>query len=403
MTADNMNESAITNKDILFLLSFGLYFIYCGFQTSFFAVYFSNDNIFKIVIVMCMLLLVIKEASAKINRTAFLLIGLFVLFSVFVLKNGEGLGQKSLFFAIVYIISARDVSLKKILSLSAALCAFILVVVVLSSELGIIMNFTDRRGDGTLRNPLGFRWVLFASTFYFEFVSIIVYLHKSKLRLITILMLGFIGWWLYYETDSRICFVLTETVIIIALLDKFRQHIHAENGLVLRTIIRLLTVSFIVSATFAIVVTVLYNPDNELMSDINGLLANRLGLGQASLNQYGVSLFGIRGIEWIGHGRDAFGNAQLLEYNYVDCGYIVILQRYGVLFTVFWLVCNTFTLKNAYKHGDYYLIFIMSLIAIHCIIDDLQIALHYNVFWLANAMLFPKLQTLLVGSKKNEK
>ncbi len=374
-------------RDILFLASFCVYFFYCAIQTSFFSVYFNGENSFKIVAIVCILLLLAKELSSSIRNDTIVIIIIFLLFSAFVIKNGEGLGQKDLFFAIVYILSARNVSVRKILCASALICISILSLVIISSKLGLIHNFTDIRADGTVRNPLGFRWVLFAPTFYCELVAIVIYLYKNKLSIFALLALGGVGWWLYLETDARLCFMLTEALVIFVIIDKARVRINIKQNRIAKIATCVLTLSFIIAALLSVILTIIYDPENTVFANINSALSGRLYYGQNSLNEYGVSLFGIRGIDWIGHGRDPFGNVQLLEYNYVDCGYIVLLQRYGILFTAFWLICNTITLNIAYKNEDYYLIVIMSAIAVHCMIDDLQLALHYNIFWIFNTVI----------------
>ena len=385
------NKHNSTN-DILYMISLSIYLLYCGLLTSFYAVYITNDTLYKGIVILCMVLLVIKESSAHISSRNIFIIGLLLAFSVLVIKNGEGLGQKSILFAIVYIVCARNISLRKVLSLAALIIAVILSLVIVSSKLGIITNFTNVRGDGTYRNPLGFRWVLFAPTFYFELVCILVYLYRNKINWVALFLLGFTGWWIYKETDSRMCFVMTEVLILYVVLDKVRLFLNIRAYQLSKYAFLILTVSYILFFVISVVATVKYDPENEIYLKINGILTDRLRLGQDSIDKYGVSLLGIRGIEWTGHGRDMFGNELLLEYNYVDCGYIVLLQRFGIVFTAFWLLCNTVTLYKAYRKGDYYLMIILSLIAAHLMIDDLQLSLHYNVFWLANTLLFVNIE-----------
>ncbi len=384
---DWLNTRQTNSNDALYMLSLGIYILYCGLLTSFYAIYISNDALYKAIVVICMTLLVIKELSAHLNSKTIIVIGFFLIISLLVLKNGEGLGQKSLFFSIIYIICARDISIRKIYSLSAIIIAFLLIVVVISSRLGLISNFTNVRGDGTFRNPLGFRWVLFAPTFYFEFVCLLVLLKRKEMNVVILLLLGLIGWWFYKETDSRMCFVMTIAVILFALADKCRSCLGIKVSTIVRIAFGALVISYVFFFIFGLVITVKYNPDNELFSKLNNMLSDRLHLGQSSIEKYGVSMFGTRGIEWTGHGRDMYGNELLLDYNYVDCGYIVLLQRYGIVFSLFWILINSITIAKAFKIGDYYLVTVMALIAAHLLIDDLQLSLHYNVFWLANSIL----------------
>ncbi len=123
------------------------------------------------------------------------------------------------------------------------------------------------------------------------------------------------------------------------------------------------------------------------MAKLNSVLEGRLYLGKASLTEYGVSILG-QEIEMIGNGLDELGQLTEGTYNYVDCFFIQILQCYGVVFTVLWLGIVTYSMYRAYRLRDYGLLVCMTMIAAHCIIDDLSLKLYYNTFWLACGIIF---------------
>ena len=69
-------------------------------------------------------------------------------------------------------------------------------------------------------------------------------------------------------------------------------------------------------------------------------------------------------------------------YNYVDCLYVMLLLRYGLVFFVIFIGILTITCIYLYKKKEYYLLLLMAILSLHGIIDDLMIYLYYNTFWL---------------------
>jgi hypothetical protein len=104
------------------------------------------------------------------------------------------------------------------------------------------------------------------------------------------------------------------------------------------------------------------------------------------LVEHGVSWFGER-IEWLGNGLDAFGNSTTGVYTYVDCLYIKILQRYGIIFTVVLAALMCWSMYKLYKRREYHILLISATVAVHCVLDDLSFALHYNTFWIAMGLV----------------
>jgi len=95
-------------------------------------------------------------------------------------------------------------------------------------------------------------------------------------------------------------------------------------------------------------------------------------------------------ISWVGNGLNAYGQKNVNMYTYVDCLYIQILQRYGIVFTSCWLIILTATIYRCYRTKDYHLMIILTLIAGHCIIDDLTLYIYFNTFWFAIGVLLVK-------------
>ena len=65
--------------------------------------------------------------------------------------------------------------------------------------------------------------------------------------------------------------------------------------------------------------------------------------------------------------------------------YIQVLIQYGIVFFVAALAIVTYVMYLSYRRRDYYLMLILSFIAVHSLIDDLMLRVWYNTFWI---MLF---------------
>ena len=139
--------------------------------------------------------------------------------------------------------------------------------------------------------------------------------------------------------------------------------------------------SFIISTAGGILLTLFYNPNISWMRKCNTVLENRLALGKNALNTYGYKLLGIR-LQYVGNGLDIFGERKTGEYNYVDCLYVSVLQKYGVLFLIVFIVLLTMTMFYLYKEKNYFIMIIMTSIAFRGLIDNTFFPLYFNTFWL---------------------
>lgn len=111
-----------------------------------------------------------------------------------------------------------------------------------------------------------------------------------------------------------------------------------------------------------------------------------------SLNLYGFGLFG-RPVEWNGNGLTIEGVRNYQTYLYVDNLYVQILQKFGLLALGIMLLVLTLTLFKVIKRREWVLSFILILMSFHSMIDDLNLYLHYNIFWiLLGSLIYPDYQ-----------
>ncbi|MCD7750519.1 MAG: hypothetical protein LUI10_02055 [Lachnospiraceae bacterium] len=286
-------------------------------------------------------------------------------------------------YILIFVLCARDLNFKKIAKLSLWLSCLTVAFIVASAYLGIIDNYKYVQGT-RIRYYLGFRYSLFGPAFLFNITGLFLYLKKDGVKWIELLVLSVINYWMFAETDSRLSFYLSLMMIILfAVLKLFPKLLDGWNW-----VWRLLIFSFLIGFAVSVGFTALYDSSVPWQKQLNKTLESRLSLGQQSLQENGVNLFG-QDLTFVGNGLDAYGEKNTEDkYNYVDSFYIQIMQRYGLVFITAWICLLTVALYHYYKLKDYHMMICLSMIAAHCIVDDLSLSLHYNTFWFALTVVF---------------
>lgn len=365
------------DQDILFWVAYGLYLIFGMLSTSFYYKYFMGTP-YSIIKYLCVGLLVIRELMTQKYSIRSLTIGsLFIALAIITRSQSS---VSTVVFILIFLFCARNIDFKEIAKFSVLISTVILAFVVCSGYLGIIENYIS---PNSLRNRhyLGFRYALYGPCFLFNITGLILYVGGKKLKWRWFIVLGIANYWMYTQTNSRLSFYLSFVMIVVFAFLKLRPNFFAHKRILCWAMILSFVFCFCASMYF----TVTYNSSVGWQSQLNELLGGRLRLGQTSLIQSGVSLFG-QNLELVGNGLDAFGNKNTNPYNYVDSFYVQILQRYGIIFSVVWIGLLTFTLYRCYKMKDYPMMVCLAMIALHCVVDDLSLSLYYNTFWFAGTL-----------------
>jgi hypothetical protein len=127
----------------------------------------------------------------------------------------------------------------------------------------------------------------------------------------------------------------------------------------------------------------MYSKGVSWAETVNDVLGNRLLYAYHSLVSNGVSIWG-KYINWNGYGLDIYGNVSdttVSGYTYVDCMYIHMLQRFGIVISIIYLIVFTLTMIKNYKDKEYFAVLILTFYALHSMVDDLALYLYYNTFW----------------------
>lgn len=133
-----------------------------------------------------------------------------------------------------------------------------------------------------------------------------------------------------------------------------------------------------ICAVLMIFLTLCYHPESDSMVKLDQLLSNRLRLGRAALDKYGVTLFGTP------FPQQGFGGTTTwtwaLEYNFVDCSYMLILVRYGLVVLLVVCLHSVCLGRKALRHKDRRLLMAVALVAVHSMIEHHLPEIAYNFF-----------------------
>lgn len=376
----DINEKKyITIGDNVYLLSYTIYLIFSIIATSFYMKFLSL-NIMSSVNIICVLLLVIYEIVYKKYTVKQLWIIIFIL--IIGIININIINNNTFIMIGLYIFCARNIEFKKIIKVSLCISSIFLLLIILSSIVGIINNIIENNiilGELRRREYLGFLYALFPSTYLFNIVFMFTLLQRKKIKYYQILVMFFLNYVVYFYTDARLNFFLINLFLLIVFSNKV-------NNKVSNTVIFNIPLSlcFIFSAIISIMSVYFYDGGDDIDFLINLLLEGRISMAQDAMRLYGISLFG-NFIQWSGAGLDITGRHSELAYFYVDCAYAKLLIEYGVV--IFMLFICTFTVV-AYKfRKNTIMLLIFVMIAIHGIFDDLILYIQYDTFLLAPSLL----------------
>lgn len=363
------------SKEKTFFCALILYLVTAFLSTSFYASYvFGGVRIARLV---CVFLLVVGELSDfEFSKETLVKAAFCILLYGIAAYHDGALSDPALVF--IFVFCGRNISFDKIAKVCLFTSSFLLGFIIISSYVGIIRNYVENY-DGRYREYLGFLYSLYPAAHMSNITSLTIYLKRKSIdwKAVSILLLANI--WIFAKTNSRLSFSLSILTICLALVFQYVPEL-LKNNKMLQIGMKF---SFVIFACVSLVCTLLYTENNIILQRFNTFLGNRLYFGKRSLFQFGVSFFGKSNIEWVGNGLDKNGIAPFGESLYVDNLYIQVIQKFGIIFVVLVLILLTIAMIKIVEQKKYILAFIFTMIAIHCIIDDLFLAIFYNPFWIA--------------------
>ena len=238
---------------------------------------------------------------------------------------------------LIFIFCARDIDYKKIATVTMWLTIAECSLIILMSKVGMITNYVMDEESTRPREFLGYLYALFPAAYLFDIIALHMYIKKDKIK-------------------CRYKAVLLENVMGFGVI-----------------------FSYVIAAVVSLIILIKYDHNIPILDKINKIFANRLAYGHISYEKYGIKLLGQK-IPWYGNGINYNEQAYQGEKLYVDNLYLQFLQQYGILLAVLVLILVTVAMYRFFVKRDYYMLFILLIIAGHAMIDDMVQHIWINTF-----------------------
>lgn len=365
------------DSEKIFCFSYSIYLIFSLFSKTFLFQYY-NVNVYRLIKVSYIaLLFYIEYRDKKFNKNR--IIGIILCLLLYLNTSYIG-GVLSDSLSILILCSSRHAKFDKIAKITVIIEVFVLSLTIVLAKIGIIENYINY--EYRVREYLGFLYALFPSMILFNITCLVIYLNREKnikKIIYKVILLLVANVFVYKLTGSRLSFACSIFLLICFCLFKTIPNLleKISNWKIYKV---LSSYSFIICCILSILIMLVYNPEVTWTNKLSEILGNRIYLMRTSFDRYGFKLFGIKDIAWVGSGLNKYGKLNLGEYLYVDNLYINILQKFGLFFLIVMLILITVTLLKCHDEKKYLIIFILFLISLRCLIDDLQLHLYYNTF-----------------------
>lgn len=299
----------------------------------------------------------------------------FILMVIMVIWSSKGFDLYV--YGLIFMWFLRDFPFKKSARFALFVVTAFLIFVIVTSQLGLVKDFVEITSERT-RHYLGFRYSLFPSTLMLEIIALNIYLKGKEIGWLRLGILFGSAFWIYRMTDSRLAFISSMILLVVAVLMKMIPNFLGK----VRAGLFVMIPSYFYAALFSYFTVSQYDTLGSTVLALDKFLGRRIYLANKSLDLFGFRWVGQR-INWIGNGLNAEGQrSSSTFYLYVDNLYIQVLQRYGWVFLFLLCLLLTMLLIFLYRRKQYTLMVILILLAFHATIDDLIFRLHYNIFWI---------------------
>ncbi|MGT2928822.1 hypothetical protein ACVR1G_00960 [Streptococcus dentasini] len=372
------------NKDsilaLILYLVLAVYLFFAVLNASFF-VQIIPDAVFKLVNYSLLAIMILVEVTDfKLSKQSLLVAPILLILLLIAVRTAGVFSNISVM--ILFSFFYRKFPLENLVKVAVFSSSLALSFIVFSSLLGIIPNYLEQTPD-RIRHYIGFRYALFPSAVLLNIISGRFFIKKNQVSLLELFVLFAINFWVYYQTNSRLTYYSVTLLLIIWIILKYYPNLIEKMRPLLSLFILSYPASFLLSLWFSFK----YTPVSSFQLFLNGLFGNRLYLMHKSMELYGFKLTGQQ-IDWVGNGLNTLGRITRSRYLYVDNLYMQMLQQYGLIISLAFVLGMTIVMVRLYQRRDMYLFIILISLALHGLVDDLIGNIHYNIFLLVFGILY---------------
>lgn len=370
--------------DYLYLVLLGIYLFFYFADTTMFEIMWPSDFTWVLRLI-TLIVVLLKFLSYKDNVKLSNMVVVFLTMTIF-LAVWHRTGYNILYDTALLLVGAFGINYKKILKVYLIVCIPFLIYTIIASQIGIVTNLVYNQ-YGRIRESFGFIYPTdFAAHVFYIFVAWVL-IREFKISIIELLIMIFTVILLNIFSDTR-CSEITIVLLVLGVLFfKFRYKLRINKKIkkVFSKIFKIVCMILpLLAAVFMTFLCRFYNPSNAVMAFINSLLSQRLKLGKKIFDYYDIQIWG-QYVQMSGNGGSL---EQPEDYTFIDCSYINILMRFGILiFCIVIFVLWFIMIKN---YNNVFILGTLLLICIHSMIEHHLFEFYYNIFIILPLAIFDK-------------
>ena len=254
------------------------------------------------------------------------------------------------------IVGAKGMDLNAILHVHFLTGLILFLVTVIGCAMGLIENKVDNISVDSMemlgtssskRYSYGFAWSTDCAI-HLSFVCLVYWLMKEGILKgleILIFTIAFIFCFQFVKARQA-----SFIILMLIMTTFYLKYLWKRNLYPYKIILYLLVVSIPFFSIISMYATISYDNTDIFWIATDILFSGRLGLGEDAITYYGVPWFG-QYVQMIG------GDANTLEYNYVDSSYVQAYLLWGIVLTTILILVYFVISKKAYQRRDIPLLF----------------------------------------------
>lgn len=360
----------------LILLAFfvGMRFLLSTMFTIYWPKYFYRTLTVIGVVLVLLHLMMAKDISKK--EIAAMLVVTFV----FMMSHYVS-GYDFLVDLLILILGAYRVNFRNILKTYIAVWSVLLVVTIIGAMTGLAENlvfyqdYVEGVGFARERMALGICYPTDLAAYVAFLMLTYVYIREEDITYLETGIMFALTCATYYITDARTDFIVMLMLIFLTLVTKIKYT--SISKFIKKTAIRkgILTLPIVLVAS-SWILTGIYDDDSEIWLKIDAVLSGRLAMGKVALQNYNITAFGQYVIE------KGFGGSTDWPDNYffIDCSYISMGIKFGIIFLILIFVIYTIILKRCLDTRKLFWCIVLVVVAIQSATEHHFIQYWYNPF-----------------------
>lgn len=356
-------------SELMYLFSLSVYLIVIMLDTTMFRVYL-NYRLLTLINVVVSGIVILKiiffdKEEYKEKKNCILPVILFLVSDIIFIKTK----YYNLFYLPIFIVGAKNIDFRKMCKVYLFIGISITLISMLAVNFNIIEHIVYFR-DGKPRYSFGSVYATDFAARIFYLCIIYCYIKYKDLNIKDSILFLACMIFVFIFCDARLDSICIFMISLLPFLMKSKGIYLLKNRFIKYILIWCIPIFTIIS----ILLSYIYDENNKFMVLINKILSNRLSLGKKGINEYGFSLFG-KVIEMKGNGGV---NNGVTNYFFIDCSYLHIALRYGII--ILFIICILYTYFNKMRiqNNDLILPYLIFIVGINSIVAHHFIDIRYN-------------------------